>query len=167
MSPFQGDGQARSRQPGLAAGAQSALVLCRALLWRNRPPLGSCHRTKAQQFLLLSQMLSLCPLCPEKLKPPREQTNSITLPLNWGSPASPRRHYHLVNTLCIGFPGKPRGSVHGVWKSKPSPQPSGAQGPLSCTQVAPSWSLPQCMVTFSSRASPACSVGLWLARTSH
>lgn len=98
-------------------------------------------------------MLSLCPLCPEKLKPPGEQTDSISLPLNWGSPASLRRHYHLVNTLCIGFPGKPRSSVHGVLKSKPNPRPthpshSGAQGPLSCTQAAPSWSLPQCTVTF-------------------
>lgn len=117
-------------------------------------------------------MLSLCPLCPEKLKPPGEQTDSITLPLNWGSPASLRRHYHLVNTRCIGFPGKPRSSVRGVWKSKPNPRlthpsHSGAQGPLSCTQAAPSWSLLQCTVTFSSRASPACSVGLWLARTPH
>lgn len=117
-------------------------------------------------------MLSLCPLCPEKPRPPGEQTDSITLPLNWGSPASLRRHYHLVNTRCIGFPGKPRSSVPGVWKSKPNPRPthpshSGAQGPLSFTQAAPSWSLPQCMVTFSSRASPACSVGLWLARTPH
>lgn len=44
---------------------------------------------------------------------------------------------------------------------------SRAQGPLSCTQVAPSWSLLQCTVTFPSRASPACSVGLWLALTPH
>lgn len=41
------------------------------------------------------------------------------------------------------------------------------QGTGSCTQVAPSWSLLQCTVTFPPRASPACSVRLWLAPTPH
>lgn len=69
-------------------------------------------------------MLSLHPLCPAKLKPPGEQTHSITLPLNWGSAALLRQHHHLVHALCIGFPGKLRSSVCDGWKQNPNPRPT-------------------------------------------
>lgn len=105
-------------------------------------------------------------MCPEKLKQPRDQNSSITLPPSWVAPASLGRHYHLVNTLCIGFPGKPQSSVRGNYNPSHVPHaPQCGAGTPVLQMGGPVLVLPAADKTFPAWASLSpCSVRLWLAR---
>lgn len=66
------------------------------------------------------------------------------------------------------FPGNPRSSGHDEWKSKPNPRPAHpTAGHRVLHTGGPILVPPAVTVTFPPRASPACSVRLWLAPTPH